>query len=390
VSVLSVCYVLATTQGGTRQHVAMLARGCVAAGIGVCVLGPADAAEVMSGLGPVRFEPVPIGDLPHPGRDAAAIMRLRRMLGVMAPDVVHAHGMRAGGLAAVALRPWSRGPQTLPGKPAARSAAGRRSPALVVTAHNAPPHGAAAAVVFGLLERIVARRADVVLCVSPDLSARMSRLGAREVGRAIVPAPAAEPAGLPASEPGAGSGQRPADLGAQARPLVLAAGRLTAQKGFETLVEAAGRWRDRVPAPLVAIAGTGPLEGALAARARAVGADVRFLGWRDDIRALLAAADVFVLPSRWEGQPLILQEVLRAGRPVVATDVGGVRDLTGSDGALLVPPADPAALAAAVLSVLDSPSAAAKLAAAAVGRAAELPAEADAIDAVLALYARLF
>jgi glycosyltransferase involved in cell wall biosynthesis len=170
---------------------------------------------------------------------------------------------------------------------------------------------------------------------------------------------------------------------------VLAAGRLTAQKGLETLIEAAGRWRDRVPVPLVAIAGTGPLAGALAGRARAAGADVTFLGWRDDVPALLAAADVFVLPSRWEGQPLILQEALRAGRPIVATDVGGVRDLTGSDGALLVQPGDPAALTAAVLGVLDSPSVATRLAAAAASRAAELPTEAVAIAAALALYGRL-
>jgi len=330
----------------------------------------------MPGLGPVKFERVPIGEMPRPGRDAAAITRLRRLLAAAAPDVVHAHGMRAGGLAAMALRPWSRPSQISAGQPAVRP------PALIVTAHNAPPPGAAAGTVFRLLERIVARRADVVLCVSPDLAARMDRHGAREVGRAIVPAPAAEPG------PAMGSGERPAGLGAAGRPLVLAAGRLTAQKGLETLIDAAGCWRDRVPVPLVAIAGTGPLAGALAARARAERADVTFLGWRDDVPALLAAADVFVLPSRWEGQPLILQEALRAGRPVVATDVGGVRDLAGHEAAVLVPPADHAALAAGVLRVLDSPSVAAKLAAAAASRAAELPAEADAIAAALLLYGR--
>jgi glycosyltransferase involved in cell wall biosynthesis len=362
----------------------MLARGCAAAGIGVCLLGPADAAEAMSGLGSVTFEPVPIGELPRPGRDAVTIVRLRRLLAALAPDVVHAHGMRAGALAAVALRPWSHPP---------RISGGKRGPALVVTAHNAPPPGVAARAVFGLLERIVVRRADVVLCVSPDLSARMSRLGAREVSRAIVPAPATEPAKVPAPKPGAGagagSGERPAGLAAAARPLVLAAGRLTTQKGFETLIEAAGCWGGRVPVPRLAIAGTGPLAGSLAAKARTVGADVTFLGWRDDVPALLAAADVFVLASLWEGQPLILQEALRATRPIVATDVGGVRDLTGPDGALLVRPGDPAALASAVLSVLDSPSAAARLAAAAARRAAELPTDADAIADALALYDRV-
>ena len=99
--------------------------------------------------------------------------------------------------------------------------------------------------------------------------------------------------------------------------------------------------------------------------------------------ALLAAADVFALPSRWEGQPLILQEALRAGRPIVATDVGGVRDLTGDDAALLVPPGDPAALGQAVLAVLDDAGLGKRLSAAAESRAAELPAESDAVAAAL-------
>ncbi len=114
-----------------------------------------------------------------------------------------------------------------------------------------------------------------------------------------------------------------------------------------------------------------------------------FLGWRDDVAALLAVADVFVLPSRWEGQPLILQEALRAGRPIVATDVGGVRDLTGDEAALLVSPGEVGPLAAAVRNVLDDAGLAARLRAAAAARAATLPTEAGAIAAAIALYERL-
>ena len=79
---------------------------------------------------------------------------------------------------------------------------------------------------------------------------------------------------------------------------------------------------------------------------------MRFLGQRGDVPALLAAADVVVVPSHWEGQPLIVQEALRAGAPLVASRVGGIPDLTGEDAALLVPPRDNGKLAAAVLSVL--------------------------------------
>ena len=189
---LRVGYVLGTTEGGTGRHVAMLARGSAAAGLGVRVFGPAAIGELFETspepAGPDRqavgFEAVEVSDRPHPARDIATLWRLRRLLVATGVDVVHAHGMRAGALAGLALR---LAPGTLwPG--------GRR-PALVVTVHNAPPTAAPAAAVYGLLERIVARQADVVLCVSSDLSARMRRAGARDVGRAIVPAPEVRSAG---------------------------------------------------------------------------------------------------------------------------------------------------------------------------------------------------
>ncbi len=77
---------------------------------------------------------------------------------------------------------------------------------------------------------------------------------------------------------------------------MLAAGRLAAQKGFGVLLEAAAAWRDLDPMPLVVIAGDGPLAGELRARAAALGVAAVFLGHRDDVPALLAAAAVFVLP----------------------------------------------------------------------------------------------
>jgi glycosyltransferase involved in cell wall biosynthesis len=315
----------------------------------------------------VGFKPVPIGDRARPVSDVAVLGRLRRLLLATRPDVVHAHGLRAGALTALALQFTSRIPTP-----------DEKRAALVVTVHNAPPAGRAAGAVYGLLERIVARRADVVLCVSADLSARMRAIGAREVSRAIVPAP-----------PARSAGRRPADLTDDGRPIVLAAGRLAPQKGLETLIVAAARWRDRRPEPVVVIAGTGPLAGDLAARARDLGVDVRFLGRRDDVADLLAAADVFALPSRWEGQPLILQEAMRAGRPIVATDVGGVRDLTGDEAALLVAPDDPDALAASIVKVLDDPGLASRMGKAAASQAAALPTESEAVASVIDLYRQL-
>ena len=349
----------------------MLARGSAAAGLGACVFGPA-ATGVLFEASPepehaVGFEAVQVSDRPHPARDVTTLRRLRRLLVEMGVHVVHAHGMRAGALAALALRL----------APAAPWPGGRR-PALVVTVHNAPPPAAPAAAVYSLLERIVARHAYVVLCVSSDLTARMRRAGARDVRRAIVPAP-----------PVRSAARRPADLTDDGRPMVLAVARLAPQKGLDTLIAAAARWRERRPEPVLVIAGTGPLAGDLAAQARDLGVTARFLGRRDDVGDLLAVADVFALPSRWEGQPLVLQEAMRAGRPIVATDVGGVRDLAGDEGALLVKPDDPAALAASVRSVLDDPGLAARLSKAAAHRAAALPTETEAVDTVIELYRRL-
>jgi glycosyltransferase involved in cell wall biosynthesis len=420
---LRVSYLLGTTAGGTGRHVAMLARGCTARGVMVRVYGPAAAGmwlaldggpppsrggaavPVAGGVqarpGPAGpggsatpgsatpgpgwdFSTVAIAGRPRPARDAAAVLRLRRLLARDTPDVLHAHGLRAGALAALAL--------AVPGTPRT---------ALVVTVHNAPPARGPAAAVYAGLEVIVARQADAVLTVSGDLDARMRRKGARLAGRALVPAPApaevspAEVAVLRRELGGCETGERERGGGeAQGREpggrqIVLAVGRLAAQKGFGTLIRAAAWWQHRGAVPLLLIAGEGPLDAELRRQAGLARVAVRFLGQRRDVPVLLAAADVVVVPSIWEGQPLIVQEALRAGRPLVATRVGGIAELTGDDGALLVQPGDTAALGAAVTRLLDDPEAAARLAAAALARAALLPTETAAVDQALGLYHRI-
>ena len=366
---MKVAFVLGTSTGGTARHVRMLAAGCAARGVAVEVFGPAQtdrdfAFSALAG-GQVSFTPVEIADRPRVARDLRAIGWLRRLLAAWRPDVVHAHGLRAGALAAIALafvRPTVYHPR----------------PALVVTVHNAPAAGGVTGAVYRVLGLIVARSADLVLGVAPDLEERMRAAGAGRVGRAVVPA-ARVSAETREALPLPGNPD-------PARPVVLAAGRLAAQKGFGTLLEAAAMWRDLRPEPLLVIAGEGPLEAALKSQAASLGLDTRFPGHRDDIPALLAAAAVFVLPSTWEGQPLILQEALRAGVPIVATRAGGTPLLTGEDAALLVPAGDPRQLADSVRSVLTDPALAARLRKAAVDRGNALPDEDDAVADAMAEY----
>ena len=378
-----IAYVMGTVAGGAGEHVAMLARGCAQRGAEVTVYGPAQAGrrffpgEPPAPPGPaVGFVPVEIADRPRPARDVAAVLRLRRLLAQARPDVVHAHGLRAGAAAALALTGHTR-PSRL-ARPSRRPAR-----ALAVTVHNGPPAAGTAAAVYAVLERIVARRADAVTCVSADLAARMRRRGAAVAGLALVPAP---PAAIP---DGRSVAAARAGIAGAGQPVVLAAGRLAPQKGFATLLAAAVRWQGRDPCPVIALAGSGPLDQALRAAAGADGIRICFLGQREDVPALLAGADLVVVPSLWEGQPLIVQEALRAGRPLVASRVGGIPDLTGQDAAVLVPPGDAAALADAVLSVLDDPALAARLSAAARARAAALPTQDNAVEAALTLYRRL-
>ena len=383
---MKVAFVLGTTAGGTLRHVQMLAAGCAVRGVPSVVCGPQEhapdfrfGAPVTAGHAPVTYETVQFGDRPNV-RDGLAVLRLRQALTRTAAgagagvDVVHAHGLRAGALAAIALALRAPG---APGTPLP----------LVVTVHNAPPSGGVNAAIYQGLELLVARSAAVVLCVSGDLEERMRRAGSRDVRRALVP-PYTPPEAAAGSEP-AGPAAVRRELGTQDRPLILAAGRLAPQKGFGTLIGAARGWQDLSPVPLLAIAGSGPLHTELTAAAAPLGSSAVLLGQRADVPSLLAAADLFVLPSRWEGQPLILQEALRAGRPIVATRAGGTPDLTGEDAALLVPPDDPGALSAAVRQVLTDPSLAGRLAGAARDRARTLPSANAAVEAALAVYRQL-
>jgi len=175
-------------------------------------------------------------------------------------------------------------------------------------------------------------------------------------------------------------------------PLAVYAGRLHEAKGLADLVAAweaiVGRW----PNARLCLAGEGPLRETLAEQIEVRGLDGRVVlaGTFDQVDELLAAADLFVLPSHQEGMSLALLEAMAAGLPIVATDIPGNRDLLAADRhALLVPPGDPAALAAAIGRLLDEPELAAELGAAARDRVAGEFSLAKCVQEHVALFERL-
>jgi len=150
-------------------------------------------------------------------------------------------------------------------------------------------------------------------------------------------------------------------------PVVGAVSRLAWKKGIGHLVEATPRLLEAVPDARVVVAGDGALRGELEAQAAALGVGERviFLGARLDSIELMAAFDVFVLPSVIEGMSNALLEAMAVGRPVVATDVGGNPEVVvdGETG-FLVPPADPHHLATTLTKLLQAPEMAVEMGAA--------------------------
>ncbi len=143
------------------------------------------------------------------------------------------------------------------------------------------------------------------------------------------------------------------------RPIVLTVGRLRAMKGHRHLIDAVPELVARFPGLQVVIIGHGHLHDGLTRQAAdlGVGQNVQLTGHRTDARQLLAAADVFVLPSRHEAMPLVLLEAMDAGLPVVATRVIGSEEIVvdGETG-LLVPPRDARSLAEAIGRLLADPA----------------------------------
>jgi glycosyltransferase involved in cell wall biosynthesis len=271
----------------------------------------------------------PLHALLLPGLLVALVWRVRAEVRRRRPDVVHAHWILPGGLAAALLRRKGR-------------------PRLVLTMHGTDVELAAGK--LKPLARWVVGRCDAVVAVSEPLARR-----------------AEEVLGLPAGSVGVARLPLPVDLTPAPFPngprRVLAAGRASPEKGFDVLVAALARPEAQAVGATLVV--EGPARAALEADvvASGLGDRVAFLSLlpREELFDQMRAHHLVVVPSRTEGLGMVALEALALGRPVVASAVGGLPSVVadGVDGAL-VPPDDPGALAHALAEVaLTTPTAAA-------------------------------
>ncbi|MCI0370923.1 MAG: glycosyltransferase [candidate division NC10 bacterium] len=316
-------------------------------------------AEGCRALGlPTHVIPLPGLRCPGPGmlRSAAALRRLARSTGAC---LLHANGSRAMAYAGLA---------------------GRLTRRPVIWHVRVADRG-------GLLDRLLARLARAVI------------VNSKAVGRRLDWAPPSKVRCIyNGVDFGRFSPRRPpptlrASLGLpEDAPVVGSVGRFVPYKGYAHLLEAARLVEAAVPGVHWVLVGDGELRGELEEQRRRLGLEgqIHFPGWREDVPDLLALCNLFVLPSLGEHFGRVLIEAMAMARAVVATDAGGVPEIVLHDETgLLVPPAQPKALAEAVLALLEDPGRAARLAAAGRRRAETEFSLSRHVEAVEALYREL-
>jgi glycosyltransferase involved in cell wall biosynthesis len=308
--------------GGAEQQVRLLASEFSRRGWHVEVVSMVDpdrpepvldAAGIrVSSLGMLRGRPDPRG-----------LARFVRLLRRWSPHVVHAQMVHANLLASV-------------------SHLFARSPVIVTSARSLNEGSGWRYAAY----RLTLRLADVVTAVSQSVADELVRRRAVEPGRVVV-----VPSGIDAAKHRRDDAARAMirqELALRNHFVWLAAGRLVAAKAYPRLVEAFVEVRRSHPHSVLLIAGDGPLESALRSLLadRELLASVQLLGRRDDVPALMSAADAYVMSSDWEGLPMALLEAASASLPTVATDVAGNGEIVidGTTG-YLIPAGDPIALA---------------------------------------------
>lgn len=341
--------------GGPAQHVAHLAELDRDSFKTMLVYGPVGVGEVdMSDLLPTDTGTL-VRKIPELGRrlswrqDLAAFVGLLRLCREFRPDIVHTHTAKAGAVGRLAAIVW-------------RSTTGTRCK-IVHTFHGnvlSGYFGQSASAAIRAVERVLARSTDRIIVISPqqqeeivsrlkipDGRVRLIRLGLA-LDELAVPHPSTrEQWGFP-----------------RAWPVIGIVGRLVPIKNHELFLRAARQFLDEGGAAGFVVVGGGECESHVRERAERLNLSghVRFAGWRRDLPRVYAGLDIVTLTSRNEGTPVALVEAMAAGRPVVATAVGGVADVVDHERTgLLVPSDDPTALSSAWRRLLGDGEAAARM-----------------------------
>ena len=327
--------------GGPARQCLLLTRALVDEFPTILVVGTPRPEE-----GELTDPDVPLRRLPltrslHPSNDARAFLAARKLLRAVRPAILHSHMAKAGSV----------------GRMAALSSGHR--PKLVHTFHGHVLDGYFRPTVqqaFLRTERDLAKRTDVLIAVSPQVRDELLALGIGTpdrwrvvpLGFDLAPFTAVDgPTGRLRQRLGLGSGV----------PLVGAVGRLVPIKDLATLVRAVAR----LDGVHLALIGDGEQRAELEALVASLGlaARVHLPGWAEDVAAWMADLDVVALTSRNEGTPVALIEAFAAGKPVVATRVGGVPYVV-QDGhtGWLVTPGDDREVSARLEDALGDPSSA--------------------------------
>ncbi len=294
--------------------------------------------------GPLRAAGIPIYPVvrPRPRPDALvrAAFSLVPVLRAERPHVIHAHNPAAGAAAALARR----------------LVAGLGDTPIVTTYHGVRPER------VGRAAWALGAASDMVVGVSGSATTALRDAGV-PADRSTTVLNAVDVATSRSRAAVRSELQIPDEA-----TIVVTVGRYAPEKNQALLIDALGRLmpgRSDLHALLV---GAGSLEGDLRAQASAAGLErVHVTGPRNDAVDIVAASDVFVLTSDSEAFPLALLEAMGLGLPVIATDVGGVRDaVRDGENGVIVPPRDASALADALVALLDDRTAAARLGATAV------------------------
>jgi glycosyltransferase involved in cell wall biosynthesis len=359
---MKILHVLRSPVGGLFRHVVDLANGQVERGHEVGIVADSTTGDGLSAAAFAELEPklalgltrIPIRRNPHPA-DFAAIWQVARRIAVTGAEVVHGHGAKGGALA--------------------RLAPAERGIVRAYTPHGGSLHDAVGGRLHLLMEKVLKPLGQLYIFES----AYSRDVYRRKLG---------EPSGLASV---VHNGVRDNELvplaDAPNAADIVYLGELRSLKGIDVLIEAMAALRDAGHRLTAKFVGEGGERAALETKVVQLGLNdqIEFCGARPT-REALAMGRVVVLPSRAESLPYVVLEAAAAGKPLIATNVGGIPEIFGPYADRLVPPGDIAALARAIGAAIENPAVSLDQAAALRARIAEKFSAAAMVDSILGAY----